>query len=64
MSCQISIDDRERELLLNMLHEQQRELATESHRADRYEVRKILEQRLETVDRLVDRLEGATQPTN
>jgi hypothetical protein len=56
MTCQISLDEREHQLLLDLLHKEQRLLRTEVHRADGFEAKRILQERLESVERLAKRL--------
>jgi hypothetical protein len=60
MPCQITLDDRQRELLLDLLSKERRTLAVESHRAEAFEARRMLQQRLETVEQLLERFQSAT----
>jgi hypothetical protein len=63
MDHQITLNDRERDLLLDLLRTEQRELPVQAHRADRFEAREMLEHRVQLVDGLLHRLETQAAPT-
>jgi hypothetical protein len=61
MTYPIDLSERERDLILDLLHREQQQLPVELHRADRIEVHQILNARLETLDQLIQRLEQQTR---
>ncbi|HEY7088418.1 MAG TPA: hypothetical protein VH518_10040 [Tepidisphaeraceae bacterium] len=61
MNYPIELNERERELILNLLHREQRQLPVELHRADSMDVHRVLNERLNTLDRLILRLEEQTR---
>jgi hypothetical protein len=59
MTCHTEFEKRDCDVLLDILRKEHRELSVEVHRTDRFEARRILQERLDTVEHLLELLEAA-----
>jgi hypothetical protein len=59
MTCHTEFEKRECDVLLDILRKEHRELSVEVHRTDRFEARRLLQNRLEVVEHLLERMQKA-----